>query len=188
MVSRISLDDIATDQDFLLGGTEQLINDLPVRRPHKNWFVRVHPDPELTTTIWILEDDRDSTEYLVLKGPLGELRDYAKRKQLLVGQNDSGNLFVWLVGRPVDMENDWNTSALAIANIARERWIQCKANRQMGRYQAHEPRSASFPEPDWPDAVSDLGEVLNLAFGEHVIADLEHPVAKRVLGIADEPV
>jgi hypothetical protein len=182
---RISLDDIATDQDFLLGDVTELLHDLPVRKPHRNWFIRTHPDPELTTTIWILEDDRDSTEYLVLKGALASLKDYCKRKQLLLCQNDNGNLFVWLIGRPVDMENDWNTSALAIAEIARKSWIQCKSNRQMGRYRAHQPHSASLPEPEWPEKIGDLDEVINLAFGQHVIRDLDHPVAQRVLGIAD---
>jgi len=183
--ARICLDDIGTDQDFLLGGAAELLNDLPVRKPHRNWFFRTHPDPELTATIWVLGDDRDSTEYLVLKDALVDLKDYAKRKQLLVCQNDNGNSFVWLIGRPVDMENDWNTSALAIANIARGGWIQCKSNRQMGRYRAHQPISASLPEPEWPKKLGDLDEVLNLAFGQHVIRDRNHPVARRVLGIAD---
>jgi hypothetical protein len=186
--TRISLDEIATDQDFFLGGTDVLLNDLPVRKPHRNWFIRVHPNTELTALIWVLEDDRDSTEYLVLKGALAHLKDYCKRKQLLVCQNDNGNLFCWLIGRPVDMENDWNTSALAIADIARGRWVQCKSNRQMGRYQAHEPVSASMPDPDWPEKIDDLDEIINLAFGQRVIRDLDHPVARRILGLGNEDV
>ena len=185
---RLKLADLATDQDFLLGGTHALLNDLPVRKPHRNWFFRVHPDPQLTAAVFVLEDDRDSTAYVVGGDVLADLREYVKRKQLFVCQNDAGNLFVWLIGRPIDMENDWCSSAFDIANIAREKWIQCKSNRQMGRYQAHEPISTTIPEPEWPEKVGDLDEVINLTFGERVIVDLEHPVAKRVLGLGDEGV
>ena len=50
---RLKLADLATDQDFLLGGTHALLNDLPVRKPHRNWFFRVHPDQQLTSTVFV---------------------------------------------------------------------------------------------------------------------------------------
>jgi hypothetical protein len=182
---RLKLADLATDQDFLLGGTDLLLNDLPVRKPHRNWFFRVHPDTKLTAIVFVLEDDRDSAEYVVGGEALSMLREYVKRKQLFVCQNDAGNLFVWLIGQPIDMKNDWNSSALSIAEVARGKWIQCKSNRQLGRYQAHEPMSTTIPDPDWPEKIGDIDEVVDLTFGDRVIADLEHPVAKRVLGLGD---
>ena len=38
------------------------------------------------------------------------------------------------------------------------------------------------PKPEWPDLP--FNKLLRLAFGGKVITDVEHPVAKRLLGVS----
>ena len=53
-------------QDFTANlGVKKLLTTIPVRRPDKQWFIRVHPDRAFRTETTLLELKEENETYLV---------------------------------------------------------------------------------------------------------------------------
>src|SRR5688572_11489177 len=73
------------------------IKSVPVRRPDKSWFIRVHPGPDyrLQTKLIVLKDQNEI--YLVRRDLWAGLEDepVLEPRQLVTAINRQGVLFLW---------------------------------------------------------------------------------------------
>ena len=77
----------------------------------------------------------------------------------------------------------WHSSALEAAKFARERWVRIYfKSLAAGQYEVLTAK-ADFPNPEWPE--HSMADYLRLAFKDHLISDLNHPVVRRLLGEAE---
>jgi hypothetical protein len=154
---------------------------IPVRKAHKQEFVRVHPSPEHQIETMILELKEDRESYLIDPSLWSELYQEATPKLILTAMNRQGVLFLWPIRLPGEdgKTDDWSASALAAAEMAYTHWIRMASNMNLGAYEVYEALG-QLPEPYWPDL--SFEEMLKIAFKGRYIDSLEHPVVKRLRG------
>jgi hypothetical protein len=170
-------------QDFAnTAAVKSELTEIAVGKPGKQEFIRVHPSPDYRLDAAIVEYER--TIYLVVPELAnGALRDQVTGVTLFTTQNTQRVTYLWPVPLPKDgRTNSWTDSARELAARAMTEIIQLKANhgQKAQRYDATIPIGRP-PEPDWPKLP--FSTLLRLAFGEHAIDTLEHPVARRLLGV-----
>jgi len=152
----------------------------PVRKPNKQEFVRVHPDPEYRLSAHILELKNEQEAYLVLPEVAAALPGETRLVTLTLAVNRQGSAFLWPVPTPTlkGRENDWHTSARAGATYGVTNWVKLVAS--TGSYEVLVAPGA-LGNPMWPE--NSMRDLLDLAFGEtFTIRELSHPVIKRLLG------
>ena len=170
------------DQDFAATvGVKKLLTRVPVRKPSRQEFVRVHSDPDrrLTTTILELKEDREI--YLVAPDLRAELFGEIAPVTLYQTINRQGIISLWpcrLPG-PDGKTNPWHQSALEAAEHATQRWTRVAANMGLGAYEIFEA-VGDLPEPEWPDL--GFSDLLKITFKDAYIDRLDHPVVQRLRG------
>jgi hypothetical protein len=173
-------------QDFgaMVGG-EKILTTVPVRKPSKeNWF-RVHPDEayRLNTIVCELKEDSEtfllSAELQSLLGTEPTLRVVTLHTCI----DRANNVFLWPIPLPgMDgKDNPWHQSAREAVRLASERWVRIVSNRSLGAYEASVTR-AELAEPSWPGKT--FGELLKIAFRDRFIDSIDHPILKRLRGEA----
>ena len=171
-------------QDFAANlGVKKALLTVPVRKPDKAWFVRVHPDEayRLQTPVIELKEERET--YLVDRhlwpGLAGE-STFAPRA-LYTAVNRQGVLFLWPVRLPgPDGKLDsWSQSAQEAAARAQHRWVRVQANLSLGAYEVYEA-PAELPDPRWPE--QPFKELLEVAFKGKLIDRHDHPVLRKLRG------
>lgn len=174
-------------QDFTSSvGVKKILMTVPVRKPSREAFIRVHPDPAYRIETAVIELKEESEVYLVAPALWPELASEATfgARGIFTAIDRQNNLFLWPIRLPgADGRlDDWNRSALEIATtIASKRWVRISANRSAGYYDCFEA-SADWPDPTWTD--KPFPELLKLAFRERFIQSTDHPVLKRLRGEA----
>jgi hypothetical protein len=160
-------------------GVKKAVITIPVRRPLKQEFVRVHPEYRLETAVLELKEDRET--YLVAPDLWSELSTELTSKVIFTTINRQGVLTLWPVRLPGEdgRLDPWNTSALEAAEMARDRWIRMSSNMGLGAYEVFTATS-ELPEPEWPEM--EFAQILEVAFKGHYITALDHPVIRRLRG------
>ena len=179
-----SLANLRVSGDTLNGvNVEKLLTTVPVRKPGKQSFVRVHPDEAYRLDTVLLELKDESETYLLAQQLAMELPGArVARLHLYVDRNM--NPAFWPIPLPgVDgRENEWHRSARIAAEQAMARWVRIEADRALGGYKVF-AASGEIEDPRWPN--ESLEGLLRVAFGvDRFIRSLEHPVAKRLRGAA----
>jgi hypothetical protein len=171
-------------QDFNAGmGVRKALLSVPVRKPDKSWFVRVHPADanRLQTCVIELKEDRET--YLVARPLWPELAAEAtfKPKLFATAINRQHVVFLWEVNLPRadGRVDEWTRTALEALNRAATRWVRMAANMSLGAYDVFEA-TGSLGEPEWP--TTPFQELLSVAFKGRFINDLNHPVLRRLRG------
>ena len=59
------------------------------------------------------------------------------------------------------------------------RWVRLAANMSLGAYEVF-AATADLPDPEWPSL--SFQEILQIAFRDNFIENLEHPICKRLRG------
>ena len=169
-------------QDYTqAAGVEKLLTTVPVRKPNKTEFVRVHPEMHFDTMLLDLKEDRES--YLVSPSLLADVSGLAVPVALKLAINRASVLFLWPLRLPGEdgRSNVWHESAREAADLSIRRWISMRANMSLGAYDIYQG-AETLSEPQWPD--KSMEDILNVAFRGHVISEAEHPVIKRLQGRA----
>ena len=173
-------------QDFASQiGVKKVLTNVPVRKPSKQEFVRVHPDEawRMETALIEIKDEREV--YLVAPELLGELSEFTTPACLFTTISRQKVLTLWPVKLPgLDgRSNPWHESALDAANLAIKSWVRVSANMSLGAYEVFEARS-DMPEPEWPGSDMSLDSLLSIAFRGRIIDSLDHPIVNSLLGVA----
>jgi hypothetical protein len=162
-------------------GVKKTIITVPVRKPSRQDFVRVHPSDEYRLETAVLELKEERETYLVDPVLWPVLPGELTPKVLFTTVNRQGVLTLWPVRLPGDdgRLDDWNASALEAAEMAREGWVRVTANISLGAYEVYEA-TGDLPDPDWPDM--SFAEILQVAFKGHYVTEVDHPVIRRLRG------
>ncbi len=171
-------------QNFAMStGVKKLVTTVPVRKPDKEWFNRVHLDPGYSLETAVIERKEDRETYLVEQSLWPELASESTfcPRALFTGINRQGVLFLWPVRLPgTDGKLDnWSASALEAINRAKEGWIRVGSNMSLGAYEIYEAKGA-YGEPEWPDL--SFSEILRIAFKDRFINSMDHPVLRKLRG------
>jgi hypothetical protein len=172
------------DQSFTDGPTvKKLINTIPVRKPGKQDFVRVHPSPEYRCNVTVIEVKDDGETYWVPAHLRGDLFAECVPITLYTAINRQGVLFLWPVRLPGPdgKEVSWWPSARIAAEGAVKRWTRITANKSLGGYDTAVAEGA-IPEPEWPELT--FLDMIKIAFRDRTIDSLDHPLVKRLRGLA----
>ena len=163
-------------------GAEKLLLRVPVRKPNKQEFFRVNPDPEFSLSCTVLEIKEEREYYLVTPAALHVLAEDVRHVELRLSQNRHGGAFFWPVSMPGPdgRTNSWHESARETAKLAEESWMRMIANINESSYSVLKA-TGSIPDPQWPDKT--MAELLKLAFKDGRLIDSEdHPVVKQLYG------
>lgn len=178
------LDALRLSQDFAATiGVKKALTTIPVRKPDRQWFMRVRPGVEHRLETAVLELKEDNETYLIAPNLRAELPGEIVAKMLLTAVTRQGNVFLWPIRMPDEMGklDEWNRSALEAAKLAEKQWIRIVANRALGAYETY-VATGDLPEPEWPE--KSFQELIRIAFRDRYIDALDHPVVKRLRGAA----
>jgi len=169
-------------QDFAdTVGVEKQLTTVPVRKPTKQEFFRTPKGAtqRLETAVLELKEERET--YLVDRPLWQELPGELVPKVLQTAITRQGVLLIWPIRLPGEdgRLDSWNQSALEAAELAQTHWIRLVANMSLGAYDIY-TATGSLPEPEWPEL--SFEEILKVAFKDHFITSLDHPVVRRLRG------
>jgi hypothetical protein len=172
------------DQSFLnRGAAKKLLTTVPIRRPNKQEFFRVHPGAayRLTSAFIELKDDREV--YLIspeFAHELGENEFFVATLYLCINRQKVLSFWPVKLPGPDGRQMSWHTSAQEAAEKAMEGWIRMAANMNMGAYEMFEAEG-SIPDPEWPNLA--LDELLSIGFKNRIVSDHNHPVIQKLRGL-----
>jgi hypothetical protein len=170
-------------QDFAALGVKKALLTVPVRKPDKTWWVRVHPDDAYALQTAVIELKEERETYLVTPALWPGLAAEAafSPRALFTAVNRQGVLFCWPARLPgADGRLDaWSQSQLEAIQKARKGWVRVAANMTLGAYEVWEA-PGDLGEPDWPD--KPFRELLALAFKGKLIDSPDHPVLRKLRG------
>jgi hypothetical protein len=164
-------------------GVKKLLTTVPVRKPNRQDFVRVHPDPIFRLTpAAIIEVKEDREVYLVTPNMARALPGEFTTATLYLTINRQGVLHLWPVKlpNPDGKHNEWHRSAAEAAERAMRKWVRVTSSMSLGAYEIFEA-SGDLPEPVWPDL--SLEEILKIAFRERIVDCANHPLVQRLRGV-----
>ncbi|MFZ0355483.1 MAG: hypothetical protein WAM12_17595, partial [Pseudolabrys sp.] len=171
------------DQSFAdTVGVKKHLVTVPVRKPNRQDFVRVHSHLEYRLTpAAIIEVKEDREVYLVTPNIARELAGEFTAATLFTTINRQGVLHLWPVKLPGPdgKHNEWHRSAAEAAELAMKGWIRVTANMSVGAYEVFEA-IGDLPEPEWPEIP--LPEILKIAFSDRIVDRTDHPLVQRLRG------
>jgi len=172
-------------QDFADSvGVQKVLISVPVRKPDRQWFVRVRPGAEWRLTAGIIELREERECYLVLPQLVPQLPGEVSPRMILTCVTRQGTLFLWPLKLPDGKrQNEWNRTALECAALAERQWVRVAANMTLGAYEPFCATSDSIPDPAWPDDKT-FPQLLELGFRGKLIDSLDHEVIRQLLGAA----
>ena len=164
-------------------GVKKLLTTVPARRPSPQDFVRVHPSPEYRESFAMIDLKDDREDFLVRPELLPELAGEVVYKTMFTAINRQGVPFLWPIRLPApdDRKSDWPRSAREGAEMAMGQWIRLKANMSLGAYEITVAESV-MADPVWPEL--SYQELVRIAYRDRMITTLDHPVVKRLRGLA----
>jgi hypothetical protein len=157
---------------------------VPIKRPDRQWWVRVHPSPDACLTpVALLELKDEGEKYAVLPNIARELANECSFVSLHLAMNRQGVAFLWCTRLPGPDGKllEWHRSGAEAAELAKKEWIRLIANKSLGAYEILQA-PAGYPEPTWPDLP--FPDIFRIALRDRTIDSLDHPVVKQLRGEA----
>jgi hypothetical protein len=164
-------------------GVKKHLKTVPVRKPDRNWFVRVHSDPNYRLTPAAIIEEKDDREvYLVTPQIAREFPDEFTPVALFTAINRQAVVFLWPVRLPGSegKYSEWHRSLIEAAEMSTGVWSRVRANMALGGYEMVEA-TGRLSEPEWPDVL--FPDILKVAFRDRIVDRTDHPVLQRRLGL-----
>lgn len=146
------LENLRLDQSFVAAaGVKKLLTTVPVRKPHRQELVRVHPHEAYRMHAGVIELRDDREVYLVLGPIANQVPGEVVPVMLYATMTRQGVPLLWPVKQPGadGKTNEWHRSASEAAERAMTSWIFLRADMALGAYTIH-VASANIPDPVWP--------------------------------------
>lgn len=163
-------------------GVRKIMAHLPVQKPNRQAFFRVHPDPEFRATIAILELKDEHEIYAVVPDIAYAIEGETRIVELCLCVTQQGANFLWPVPAVNSdaRDNAWHRTARIAASHAVNSWVRMFANMGAGCYDI-KLAPDGMPDPEWPK--ESFRDLLQIAFGNGKLIDsFDHPVIKRLMG------
>jgi len=164
-----------------------VLTKIPIRKPHNQWYVMVHPDKEYHIPIALFEYEdgvsMDRETYIVTPNMYSAFEEESKfrRSILYTSMTRQGHLFLWNVPLPGKdgKLNDWHKSAMVAVSAAQKGWVRVKANKQAAGYDLGKPKG-HIPDPEWPKLSP--SDILKTASSGIIVSSPDHPVVRKLAG------
>ena len=169
-------------QDFATAiGVKKRITTVPVRKPNRQEFVRVHPSPTYRQDTAVVELEAERETYVVAQSLWSEVHGELIPKRLLLTMTRQNVLILWPIRLPGEdgRIDQWNDSSMIAAERATQCWVRVASDRHLGAYELFEA-PADLPDPEWPEI--SFQEILDIAFRGRQIDDINHSVLKQLRG------
>jgi hypothetical protein len=178
----INVEALRIPLDFETISVKKLLLTVLIRRPKRQYFIRVCADASYWIPVAVIEMDDESEVYAVSPALVEVLGDDVKRVRLYLTIERGGTVFFWPIALPGSdgRRSSWAQSAQEAAMQAVKQWVRVKANRSGGCYDV-DAAAAEIPEPEWPDKTPD--ELVALAFKGKFINSVDHPIVRRLRGL-----
>ncbi len=162
-----------------MGAVEKVHAVIPVDKPPKTAFFRVHPDEVFTFETFLINYERSN--FMIYPEVAAQFPELTKAVRLVLAVTRDGNPYLWPLRLPTEdgRRDNWATSAIEISELAKSDWMRMSANMSAGSYSAHRAKGIEH-QPAWPNM--DMEELIQKAFRDFFIPNLEHPVARELLG------
>jgi hypothetical protein len=170
-------------------GVEAVSTRSPVRKPGRDEFFRVNPEPEFTIDLTLLEHNTGEEKNLYMLSPVvaseiqaSELSRNVKRVRVFTCVNRQTTVFLWPQPLPSGDKNSgrtWHESALEIADAAMKFWVKMHGDRAVGAYK-YWKASGDLGAPQWGDL--DLQGLIRIGFKDRAITTTEHEVVRQLRG------
>lgn len=167
-------------------GIRKQLTTVPVRRPHSQEWIRVHPDPAYCGNYGVIILKDDNEVYLLAPAMIPHYENEMTRVTIYTAMSMNKVVFLWpckLVGSGHKNADRWNSSAIEAAEAAMLRKVRVQSNKGLGAYE-HSFSDNPTPENDpvWPEGVS-FTDLLRLGFVKagRYIDNHEHEVLKLLL-------
>lgn len=159
----------------------KIVSVVQVRKPNRQEFVRVHPDPAMRIETLVLDFKAEGMTYLVDPEIEPAIPGECTAKMLYLAVTRQGAVLLWPVRLPDDQGNldPYNSAAHQAALIAETKWTRIAANKGAGTYDIYEALD-QLAEPEWPEM--SFERVLEMAFKARYIDSLDHSVIRKLLG------
>jgi hypothetical protein len=170
-------------QDFIgTAGVKKLLTTVPVKKPGRQDFIRVHPSPAYRFDARAIVLKEDDETYLVHPSLHDALLDEMIFVTIFTAITRQGVAFLWPVRlqSPEDRPLAWWTSAREAAEMAIQKWIRITANKALGAYEITSAESL-IADPEWPSL--SFQQLIEIAFRDRLIDRMDHPVVKRLRGL-----
>jgi hypothetical protein len=155
--------------------------NIPVKKPGKKNFFRVHPDPSYRLYDVRVIEEEGGDVYLVsaeLELP-DDVLQFVSHENLLVAISHRGKLFVWHFK---NTDTSWAASALRVARRAVDEWVRIKADFESGGYNIFPaPEPLRIKKPEFPKMPPE--EIFTLAFENRMITSVDDPIIRRLRGL-----
>ena len=179
-----NLDSLRLSQDFAdQAAVRPVYSSIPVRKPHKQEFVRTRTGNEWRFETGTFEDKESREIYMVDPSLWSELPgDVNPTCLILTISRNSAVPFFWPLKLPgLDGRTcNWHSTAIAAAQKAETVWLKVVSDMSAGMYVAH-VATGCLPEPVWPDDLA-MADLLRLAFRDRFVGSLDHPLLRRLRG------
>lgn len=171
-------------ESMAAASVEKVLTAVPVRKPKRTEFFRVHPEHVLDTYVleWDSESGMGKDSYLVMPEAQDLVRDELRHTRLLVAMNRQGTPFLWpikLPGGDNDRIHRIADTALQAADLAKTRWVRMVWNSNLGAYDIHRA-TGDLGDPQWPER--SFRDLIEIAFRNNLISGPDHPVIKALSG------
>ena len=164
-----------------VSGVRKKLTTVPVRKPGKTQWVRVHPEKKMDTML-LPYPESGGDLYLVEPEFQAEVEQLAKAYRLILAIDRQGDPFFWPVALPDESRPlNWHLSALEAANNAELEWTRIQANMNIGAYEIL-AAEGDLEDPEWPELSMD--ELLDIAFKNKIINRSDHLVLLQLRGLA----
>jgi hypothetical protein len=163
-------------------GVKKLLRTIPIRKPNKQEFVRVHPSPEYRGAFAVIVLKVGGDLFLLTPSIANALPREPVAMSLYTTINLQGVLTFWPIRLPSQdgRLDEWSRSATDAAGQAMKIWTRVVPNLSLGAYE-QEVAEGNHPEPEWPDMP--FQELLRIAFRDRLIDSLDHPVIRQLRGL-----
>lgn len=160
---------------------EEDVKVIACRKPGRQEWFRTHPTIELR--VGLLRDEETKVEYLVAPRVFEQLDDEGRRSVLHLSVNRQGSYFLFpiAVRDPDGRDNGWVESAERAMLKSKREWTRMKSNMRAGEYKVA-GLEADIPDPTWPDLTE--RELLRLAFADRFVSSMDHPLVRKLRGLA----
>jgi hypothetical protein len=179
-----SLDDLRIDPSVLEGVAAKVPLSIQVRKPPKQEFIRVRPEPEFRITVGAI-DLKEEGEFYIVTGEMSArlLDTEAAVFTLYTYVSRGGALRLWPIRQAGadGRQNEWHRTAEKAAERAMRSWVRVVPNKSVGGYEIMEA-VVRIPDPVWPELT--MPEIIRVGFRERgmIIDHADHPVVRKLEG------
>jgi hypothetical protein len=166
----------------VVAGTSEILSHVPIRKPNRHEFFRTRPEPEMWFDTGVFEDREERETFFVTPSMREALVGEIKPVLLVPSITRQGVLLLWPLKLPIEGPGrSWAETARQAAELAKTKWVRLVPDMGLGGYRIYQAEG-TLSEPVWPD--KPLTEIMQIAFRDRIVDSDNHPVVRRLRGLA----